>query len=69
MKKHNSDNLACYYTMRLYIIQYKEAIKNWAINRRFLRHPAHGKVLAFASAACYNKMLYYKYHYLYGVRI
>ena len=28
MKKHNSSNLACYYIIGAYIIQYKEAIKN-----------------------------------------
>ena len=57
MKEHNSDNLACYYTIGTYIIQYKEAIKKREISRRFMMQIAHGKVLAFDSAACYNKML------------
>ena len=50
--------------MSIYIIQYKENIKNQAIKRRFMMQFANGKVLAFDSAACYNKMLYYRYHYL-----
>jgi len=57
MKKHNTDNLACYYTMHLHIIQYKENIKKLEKSRQPMMQIAHGKVLAFASSPCYNKML------------
>ena len=47
------------------IVQHCPEEETTILVRRFMMRIAYGKVLAFDPAACYNKILYYKYYHLY----